>query len=62
MTRKDYIAFAKIIRAHRERWLDEDCGECPPILAIADDMADLFSNDNPRFDRQRFLQACGTTA
>jgi hypothetical protein len=26
---------------------------------IADDFYDLFAADNPRFDRERFLTACG---
>jgi len=27
-------------------------------MKIEDDLADLFANDNPNFDRARFLAAC----
>lgn len=28
---------------------------------VADKLADYFASDNPRFDRARFLKACGVT-
>lgn len=47
MTRKDYIKIAAIIKA---RGADVD---------LANDFADLLEDDNERFDRERFLTACG---
>jgi hypothetical protein len=29
------------------------------IHAFAKEFADLYANDNPRFDRDRFMRACG---
>lgn len=47
MSRKDYVRIAAIIKA---RGSDVD---------LANDFADLFEEDNERFDRERFLTACG---
>lgn len=47
MTRKHYEAIAKAIRESTE-----------PI-ALVELLMDIFEHDNPRFDRQRFLEACG---
>ena len=48
MTRKDYMRFAEIVR------------EANPSFApwLASQMARVFAEDNPRFDRQRFFTAC----
>ena len=53
MTRKDYIAIANAIC---------EASHTAPSAAIdtlAHKLADVCANDNPRFDRQRFLAACG---
>lgn len=55
MTRKHFIAIAAIIDARR----DELTTEGILLLPLARDMADMFAADNPRFDRERFLKACG---
>jgi hypothetical protein len=52
MTRKDYILIAKTI--NDAYYLDQN-----KKLTIARDFADELSFDNPRFDRARFLTACG---
>jgi hypothetical protein len=52
MSRKHYIAVAERIRRIDTR---------PAREQIAHDMADIFAEDNPRFDRARFLEACGVT-
>lgn len=51
MTRKHYKMVARLLRN-------------PPLDSIeraemAKDMATEFKRDNPRFDRARFLSACG---
>lgn len=50
MTRKDYIVTADILNSAIP--YNEDL-----ILKIADEFADYFKKDNPRFDRRRFLEA-----
>jgi hypothetical protein len=52
MTRKDYVLIAEIVVS--AYYLDADQKE-----TIAKDFADSLSMDNPRFDRARFLNACG---
>lgn len=47
MTKKDYIAIAEIIRVAAN-----------PIT-IAYGLSQLMASDNPNFDRQKFLKACG---
>ena len=55
MTRKDYIEVAKIINKYME---EEYCGGFWPLAS--EDFADMFEKDNPRFNREKFLEACGT--
>lgn len=64
MTKKDYIAFASILRARLEtaKGQGERSGRAEAVTALlktAADVADLFQAENPRFDRKRFLAACG---
>lgn len=66
MTRKDYIALANAISVARlqattlqkDREISAVESAC---MHVAHRMADHFAADNPRFDRARFLQACGVT-
>jgi len=53
MTRKDYVMIAEVIKN-----LDEVIDEYA-LEVLADNMADSLESDNPRFDRDRFLSACG---
>ena len=53
MTKKHYEAIAKELlfyNAGRDKQV---------IERIANSFADYFEQDNPRFDRSRFLEACG---
>ena len=66
MTRKDYVMIADAIR---ETLLPEcETGIAPPdwqVFAtrrVALRLADQLRQDNPRFDRTRFMAACGLTA
>lgn len=54
MSRKHYEAVAESIRI-----ATVDHGVSDSIRDIGDDLANMFAEDNPRFDRQRFLDACG---
>jgi hypothetical protein len=59
MTRKDYVAIAAALNACRYHPDDgaETDWACCDIHARA--IADVMARDNPRFDRARFLKACG---
>lgn len=50
MTRKDYEAIAKALNGLA---FSADKG------ASSRAIADVMARDNPRFDRERFLKACG---
>lgn len=63
MSRKDYIATAAALNAENHRSVggstkDEDLHRLGVAVA-AQAMADYMESDNPRFDRHRFLKACG---
>ena len=57
MTKKNYIQIAKLIRRtvelERTKQLDE------PVRFITHHLANYFKEDNPRFNYQRFYEACG---
>lgn len=55
-TRQHYNAVAKIIANHMKH---ADGATEIVLNTIANDMADLFKDDNPRFDKGYFLTACG---
>jgi hypothetical protein len=60
MTKKDYTAIAKTIMASRERYANSDNTSYNYILTeVAINLANTLQQDNPRFDRLRFLTACG---
>ena len=54
MTRKDYIQTASILN---EQLGSLEDGEI--LKDAAEAFADMFARDNARFDRERFLKACG---
>ncbi len=58
MTKKTFVKVAKDIRA-----IVDAAGKSKikrnQARQQADYMAELFGNENPRFDRSRFLAACG---
>ena len=55
MSRKDYIAIADIIRTARNRHpgLSHDIA----ISYITQELVDYLASNNPRFDRDKFIQA-----
>ena len=59
MTKKDYIKLAAVIRyaVNKSEQRDLLLNHC--VRDIATELADVCSNDNPRFDRARFFDACG---
>ena len=58
MTRKDYIATADILEVLVATATDESF---PDVQDAIDSFAEMFAKDNPRFDRKRFVEACGIT-
>lgn len=54
MTKKDYVAIAQVLNS-------AIIGQASPER-VAEKMAEVFKLDNPRFDRARFLAACGVQA
>lgn len=58
MTRKDYQLIAKAVHLTRrsEAVVDDQSSWSLGLLVIV--LADLLEQDNPRFDRARFITAC----
>lgn len=59
MTRKDYVAVAKILNSYAVVAEDSNLISSFVIKSIAEDFADLFANDNPNFNEDKFLDAVG---
>ncbi len=61
MTRKDFEAVAQEIRHVRIGFKSNYANDRSRMVldALADNLANVFSEDNPRFDRAKFLLACG---
>lgn len=61
-SKRHYEAVARIIRANLQdpasMFSPEDYSN-GGVQMVAEDFAVLFHADNPRFDRARFLKACG---
>lgn len=59
MTRKDYVKFAEMVSSYLLDPHDRDTSPLVVAGFLALRMADIFEDDNPRFDRERFLdRAC----
>jgi hypothetical protein len=65
MTRKDYEAVARVILCERASVEARECDTAKTLNAwettarVAYQLAQVFEHQNPRFDRARFLEACG---
>jgi hypothetical protein len=58
MTRKDYKAIADVLNEQQKDFSEHDDGRM--LLAIiASRLSQYMAQDNPRFDRSKFLTACG---
>ena len=58
MTSKDYLLIAGALRRTATQ-ANPDARNMHRTLS--EDIADALASDNPRFDRARFLAACGVT-
>lgn len=57
MSRKDYQLLADALAATKSR--QNDVGEFVSFTKVCASIADALASDNYRFDRYRFLAACG---
>ena len=55
MTKKDYVKFTEMIRMDRSIFAGY---ELNALAVIKAQIADIFEQDNPNFDRQKFYAAC----
>lgn len=53
MTRKDYELIAKVLKN------SDEVADDMTRNALADMFADALEDENPRFNRETFLRACG---
>jgi len=66
LTKKDFMMIATTIASHHDtiEACDGDFyegGRYDAANNIAWKLADYFATQNPRFDRSRFMKACGLT-
>jgi hypothetical protein len=65
VTRKDYVLIASAVERvaldAREIMKGLPIGDVwdHAVIAVATELADALAADNPRFERERFLKACG---
>jgi hypothetical protein len=52
MSRKDYITIAEAVAGALEMGASD-------YELLVERLSDVFERDNPKFDRERFEQACG---
>lgn len=57
MTKKHYIAIAAELQAALS--LAEGKEARKSVERIAEGLANIFANDNPRFEKRKFMVACG---
>jgi len=57
MSKKDYVAVARAVDRNIEDEGNDDAYKAS--CRLAERLADVFAADNPRFDRAKFLAACG---
>ena len=58
MTRKDYEAIASVVSYVGDMHQHEQ-EKYSVVAMLAEGLADTLAEDNARFDRSRFLEACG---
>lgn len=61
MSREHYRKVAEMFHVERKTWEGlegEDTAKAVTFI-LANRLATMFQHDNPRFDRDKFLEACG---
>lgn len=61
MTRKDYVMLAAALKSVQPQsfLVNEPWAHIAQHMRDVEALADALASDNPRFERQRFLTACG---
>ena len=67
MTKKDYIEIARLIKfrvEYNKTFEDSEfkSGCLDELTKISKSLSIIFQSDNPRFNREKFLTACGVTS
>lgn len=70
MSKKHYVQFAEMLKKYETRikytnnYVNGNADDELNYLLndIKHDIADIFQSDNPNFDRNRFLTACGLSS
>lgn len=60
MTKKHFIMLASLVKEAKEK-ASEGAPSVTLVHYVACKLADECKKENPRFDRDRFLEACGYT-
>ena len=55
MLEKDYIKLARVIKDCTNQAMEPAFIEREPFL---EQLSDILKEDNPRFDKERFIEAC----
>jgi hypothetical protein len=58
MTRKDYVSTAEILSNYRRTFYSVSEKSADAFDEIVNDFADMFADDNERFIRSKFIDAC----
>ena len=59
--KRHYITVAEIIRSYMDRSDALTLFDAAYQQTVASMFANVFEHDNPRFNRERFLSACGVS-
>ena len=59
MTKKDYELIAKVIKEMENKYDGDDWTVDGTIYLYASNLAAAFNKDNPKFDQEKFMEACG---
>jgi hypothetical protein len=65
MQKRHFEMIARVLRERRAKVTAQEAGETAATIAldvVAHDFADILADQNPGFDRARFLKACGCDA
>jgi hypothetical protein len=59
MSKKDYIALAKLIKENRQTIGYGKTGDIISVGLFIDNLCQYLKSDNPNFNESKFREACG---